>query len=308
MIRTTQSNKHLSNSYHPPPKNLHRPQNIIEGCFLSAVKLNKFTALYDMLHNPFYSTMVKTELEDMFFIMQKNNMAINQFIYKWRYARYHRVKNTSDLLLNSLSSYNPVQIISLVENNTIYDFCLIDLLKIIHNALLYHENLFSKPSLPKNPYTNLPFGIHNLYNIYFHIVASSQIMPLFFQLFFLSNFNVVDFFISNETYLRDESIKSYYNDRPTEEQYHDILSMLHDNAKYIPNIIIHSKYPKQRIINAFKNISVDYLMCQYSYSPTKKTLSHKNIKQFLIRFNKNSPTFGRVVYNNTTSNPYTSII
>lgn len=273
-----------------------KPVNIIEQCFLSAIQMNKFNALYDMLNNPFYSSKVKTRLDHQFYFIQKYNNAFKRFVYRWKHTRINTFNNNQDLLLNSLDNYKPTQRISLVENNTRYDFCLNDLLKIIHNALLYHDNLFSKPSCPKNPYTNLPFGIHNLYNIYFHMLHSIQIIPQCFYLFFLSNFNIPDFVVSNEPYLRDESIKSYYNDIPTEEHYQDILGMLNVYAKYVPNIIIHAKCSKQLIINAFKDISVEYLLVQYSYSPKKMAQSSKNIKQFLITFNTFNPKFGRITY------------
>lgn len=276
---------------------LPRPMNIIEQCFLSDIQLNKFPALYNMLHNPFYSTKVKTQLSNLFYDIQKYNYAFTQLIYKWKYQRIKVFKNNNDLLLNSLSKYNPIQRISIVENNTIYDFCLIDLLKIIRNALLYHEQLFSKPSYPKNPYTNMPLGIHNLYNIYFHMLRSNQIIPHSFYLFFLSNFNINAFVVTNEPYLRDESIKSYYNDISSEEHFDDIISMLNMYAKYIPNIIIHANFSKEHIVNTFKELSINHLIVQYSYSPLKIALSTKKIKQFLTKFNTSNPKYGRITYN-----------
>lgn len=284
------------------------PLNIVERWFLTAIKMDKFTALSDMLNNPFYSNATKEELANIFHIMQKYNNAFNCFIYRWRYKRMKRFDSDTDLRLNELSNYNPVQVISIVENKTIYDFCLPDLMKIIYNALLYQEHLFSAPTCPKNPYTNSSFGTHNLYNIYFHILESSQIMPSLFYLFFLSDFNIGQFYINNEAILRDESIKSYYKEQSAEEQYNDILTMLNTYAKYVPNIIIHASFPKQDILDKLGTLLPDYLTCQYSYCPTKKSLSRRNIKQFLIMLNKESPKFGRIAYNHrSTSNQFTTV-
>lgn len=281
---------------------------IIEQWFMIAIKMNRFTALFDMLNNPFYSNDIKDELTNIFRIMQKHNNAFKHFIYRWRYKHLKRYENTNDLRLNNLSSYNSLQVISIVENNTIYDFCLPDLMKIIYNALLYQEHLFSSPTFPKNPYTNLSFGIHNLYNIYFHILESSQIMPHLFYLFFLSNFNIGSFYLNNESLLRDESIKSYYKELSDEEKYNDILTMLNVYAKYVPNIIIHAYFPKQNMLDKFGTLLPDYLTDQYSYCPTKKSLSRRNIKQFLIVLNKESPKFGRIAYNHiSTSNQFTTV-
>ena len=276
---------------------LTRPMNIIEQCFLSAIQINKFSALYNMLHNPFYSAKVKSQLSNLFYFRQKYNNAFTQLIYKWKYQRINTFENNNDLLLNCLSNYNPIQRISIVENNTIYDFCLIDLLKIIHNALLYHENLFSKPSYPKNPFTNVPFGINNLYNIYFHMLHSTQIIPHCFYLFFLSDFNIKAFVVTNEPYLREESIKSYYNDISSEEHFQDIITALNVYAKYIPNIIIHANFSKEHVIYTFKELSVNYLIVQYSYSPLKIALATKKIKQFLSKLNTSNPKYGRITYN-----------
>jgi len=285
----------------------HIKLNIVEKCFLVAIKLNKFNALFDMLNNPFYSNKTKHELANIFRIMQRYNNAFKHFMHRWRYIRFIRYENNCDLRLNSLSSYNPVQIISIVEDITIYDFCLPDLIKIINNALLYQENLFASPTLPKNPYTNLPFSIHNLYNIYFFIFASSQIMPPLLYLFFLSNFNIGIFYINNEPLLRENSIKSHCNEISTDAKFNDILTMLNTFAKYVPNIIIHVHFPKQTLIDKLGCLLPDYLTYQYSYYPTKKTLSRKKIKQFLITLNNDFPKFGRIIYQSKLTSKHDTI-
>ena len=282
--------------------------NVVEICFLAAIKIHPLAALYDMLNNPFISNDIKTELSNIFFIMQQYKNSYKQCIYRWRRKRFHRYENDTDLLSNSLSSYNPEQIISIVENNTIYDFCLPDLIKIINNALLYREDLFSSPIFPKNPYTNLPFGLHNMYNIYFHILSTSQIMPNLLYLFFLSNFNIDTFFTNNEPFLRDKNILSYYKELTEDEKYNNILTMLNIYAKYVPNIIIHAHYPKHKIVDKLGVLLPDYLTCKYSYYATKKHQSRMHIKQSLTNLNNTSPKFGRIAYNNiSTSNQFTPV-
>ena len=282
--------------------------NVVEICFLAAIKKHPLTALYDMLNNPFISNDTKTELSNIFFIMQQYKNSYKQCIYRWRRKRFTRYENDTDLRSNSLSSYNPAQLISIVENNTIYDFCLPDLIKIINNALLYREDLFSSPIFPKNPYTNLPFGLHNMYNIYFHILSTSQIMPNLLYLFFLSNFNIDTFFTNNEPFLRDKNILSYYKELTEDEKYNNILTMLNIYAKYVDNIIIHAHYPKHKIVDKLGFLLPDYLTCKYSYYATKKHQSRMHIKQSLTNLNNTSPKFGRIAYNNiSTSNQFTPV-
>jgi hypothetical protein len=281
---------------------------MVEICFLAAIKIHPLTALYDMLNNPFNSIDTKMELSNIFCIMQQYKNSYKQCIYRWRRKRFTRYENDTDLRSNSLSSYNPAQLISIVENNTIYDFCLPDLIKIINNALLYREDLFSSPIFPKNPYTNLPFGLHNMYNIYFHILSTSQIMPNLLYLFFLSNFNIDTFFTNNEPFLRDKNILSYYKELTEDEKYNNILTMLNIYAKYVDNIIIHAHYPKHKIVDKLGFLLPDYLTCKYSYYATKKHQSRMHIKQSLTNLNNTSPKFGRIAYNNiSTSNQFTPV-
>ena len=73
----------------------------------------------------------------------------------------------TDLHLNPLEVLPENQKILILENNTLYDFKLKDLLSCWKIALLSSQGLFSKPFALKNPYTNIPFKINNLYNIYY---------------------------------------------------------------------------------------------------------------------------------------------
>ena len=59
--------------------------------------------------------------------------------------------------------------ISLLENNIVYNFDIIEIYKIINNSFNYQE--FGSPKfIPiKNPYTNIPFSLHNIINIFFYI-------------------------------------------------------------------------------------------------------------------------------------------
>ena len=68
----------------------------------------------------------------------------------------------------------------------------IDLLKIIKNSLCYSYAMFVEPKEPKNPYTNINFSIHNLYNIYFITKNIDITFPVLLNIYFKSNFDLFD--------------------------------------------------------------------------------------------------------------------
>ena len=82
--------------------------------------------------------------------------------------------SNTDLYFNPLNKYPKNQLVKLIINNTIYNFRISNLINMWLDSLTKQENLFCKPIELKNPYTNLPFNKHNLYNIFslfiFHLI------------------------------------------------------------------------------------------------------------------------------------------
>ena len=83
--------------------------------------------------------------------------------------------------------------ITIIENNKIYKFDYFEMFKLIKEKIYYHEYYFLLPMMPTNPYTNLPFEFHNLYNIYLQILSSMYIVPFGIRLFFTVNFDLNKF-------------------------------------------------------------------------------------------------------------------
>ena len=81
--------------------------------------------------------------------------------------RYKMYDVSTDLKLNPLVGYDKRYIITIAENKVLYKFSIYDLLYVIQTNLTYTYALFVDPKFPRNPYTNLPFSIHNLYNIFY---------------------------------------------------------------------------------------------------------------------------------------------
>ena len=112
-----------------------------------------------------------------------------------------------DLCMNPLEEFKDKHKLTLVENKTIYNFRLTDLLNIIKRALSNYDDICIVNPLPvKNPYTNLEFSKSNLYNIFFKTTESGLLLPVLFYKFFLSEFDIAQFTMENDTYLMNLAI------------------------------------------------------------------------------------------------------
>ena len=123
-----------------------------------------------LIDNPFVNNDELDENETIEFICkaQKFKMLMIKYVRKFKYKKYTVYDINQDLLLNDLSDFPENQKIHLVENKTIYKFRLTDLLNIITKSLTNYVDIYIvEPSEIKNPYTNLPFSMNNLYNIFF---------------------------------------------------------------------------------------------------------------------------------------------
>ena len=154
--------------------------------------------------------------------------------------------------------------------------------------------MFSEPTMPKNPYINLPFTIGNLLTIYMFISNSRKVMPELLHAFFLSGFSVPKFHIEYESLIREEVIKKYYDDASETKMYNDIIMMMRSYRRNCRDLHIHPEFSKTEIVKNFKCMLTHYLVAQYSYQPTKRLFSKRVIKQFLSKFTEDHPTFGRM--------------
>ena len=125
------------------------------------------------------------------------------------------------------------------ENTTyidkfIYKFTYEDLIKIIKNSLLNYDsnsdnagaiitNNFLTPLEIKNPYTNIPFKKHILYNFYMYCKNHKYKIPTHYNLYYESNFELKDLFLLHENYLTLNSIKNYINSLDIETKYNYLL-------------------------------------------------------------------------------------
>ncbi len=207
--------------------------------------------------------------------------------------------NKHDLSYNELDSIKYIHKISIIDNKKKYILTIFDLIRIINNALSYTINLFSQPVQIKNPFTNIPFTYCQLYNIYFYIKQSNINMPLLFERFFISNFNLNDYQNNNEILIREYIIKHYYLfDESQLLRY--IKSMIHEYNTNIacnthPIILLPTGFPAKELLRVFMPLLKFFINSILSHEPMiqikNKFILIKKLKQFV----SNNPFFGRSI-------------
>ena len=231
------------------------------------------------------------------YIYSKNTFNIlKRFVHKWKLKTTKNYEMEFDLYLNPLNNYPNNQLISLLENNTIYKFRLTDLMNIWKDALFNCKGLFPEPSKLKNPYTNLKISKYNLYNIYFAIKNSNFHIPMIIHSFFYCNFNT-DFFISkNYPVLKENCINNFVKEAHPYELYEQIENMFHHYRKDIsycllPNKIDLNHDKINEYINLLYRPTKFYLLFSYSCNTYNKQQNEENGRKLLKRFIKNYPDY-----------------
>lgn len=250
-------------------------------------------------NNPFITPEQKDNILLIIYKIKKHYNAFKLLEF-YLHKKLHIKSSTVeyDLSYTLLSEYTKDKKIDIIENDVIYIFYIPDIIKIIMNAIIYHEALFSNPILPKNPHTNLPFSFQNLYNIYFKLIDSQFTIPILIQYFYRSEFNITTFKTNCETILREKHLETYYKSFSLDEKYDIIITMLLAFKPCCYKLKIHSSFSKISVVNTFQSLLYYYSIVQYSYSPSKKLNAKNKIKQFLKHFQNNNPFFGRIKYNN----------
>lgn len=165
---------------------------------------------------------------DIFIRSQKIFTLVIRFCNNLKY-RCAKIFNNEDLLGNEV--YNKLTF-DIYINKFIYKFTYKDLIKIIKNNLLNYDsdttggmitNNFLTPLEIKNPYTNIPFKKHVLYNFYMFCKNHNLKIPTYYHMYYESNFELKDLFLLHENYLTLNSIKNYINNLDNETKYSYLL-------------------------------------------------------------------------------------
>ena len=277
--------------------------NLIEYDFIYSLThkpyKNKFNILHNkVINNVYIQNQQKEILLDKFY---KSQRAYNGFC---KLARLYKIKKAkifsadSDLCMNPLNELPSRIIIELYDDctRTIYKFRISDLLNIINTSLTNSEDFFADPLIPMNPYVNLNFTHSQLYTIYFRVKETNYTMPHLFHMFFIHNFDIIEFCNFNECYIREITIKNFISSGSENDKNYYIKQMLVQYKNILNGVSIHPRFPVSTLIETFSKYLYYYLIELFSLNPTSRHLSKKRLKTMLQRFARLNPNFGRRVY------------
>ena len=254
----------------------------------------KFQGIKYIIDNVFFSENTKNKNVYMIGKANRINSAFTKLAIQYKIKRT-KPKIETDLILMPLSIYDK-STISIVENNSVYLFKNLDILKLINESLTQTDNFFINSKFPCNPYTNLPFTYSTLYNFYFLLKNSYLPFSNLFHEFFLCNFNIPKFTLFNEFIIREYSFKQFIKNEFIDKQITEIKFMLKENS-WSKKWVIHKDFPHKDLLTIFKPILIYYLRCQYGNNDCSLYYESKEkLRYYLEQMYKHNPCFGRKIF------------
>lgn len=214
----------------------------------------------------------KQDVEDLYLISKQLKRTLRKFIHIKKISKYDNPVDT-DLYFNKLTAFPYYQTVNLVCDNTIFQFRISDLINMWMKSLKHTDNLFVKPLPFKNPYTNVAFKKHNLYNIFIAIQFSKYQLPHLIYLFIKDYCNINIFSINAYPILKDNAINTHVETGHTVELMENINNMMHEFKRNINYIFFPenlSYIRKKRIVKRMRPILKNYLYGSYGCNPLKK--------------------------------------
>jgi hypothetical protein len=159
--------------------------------------------------------------------------------------------------------------------------------KLIKEKIYYHENFFLKPMMPTNPYTNTPFELHNLYNIYLQLLQSYYILPIHIKLFMNVNFNLTRMIEKYEFNILNDVIAYDYKEMSLSDKYAIMREMLIYFKKRI-----YLNVPIEKLYSVFNKHVLEYYKAAYLPSWCSGMILLQ-LKKQMIAYHKKHPNSGK---------------
>ena len=241
--------------------------------------------------NKFMSNTDKADFFDVFSLSQKHYLALSRFVNIVKYKTFKNC-NDVDLYLNEFGS----RYCTIIQGNKKYLFTLFDLKEIINNSLSNLDHGFVDAIPIKNPYNNIPFSQANLYNMYFYFKFNYFNVPILFELYFLSNFDLATFERYNEYQIKKQHTQNQYNTLNPNETREQIINMIEFYNKYnkkknieIPN----DDFPNELLFSCMKNYLKLYVHFKKTTFQNDKNMYKDELLHKLSSFQRFNPKFGR---------------
>lgn len=248
---------------------------------------------YYILNHVIYNESQKQILENCYFKSKKIINALKKFFYIIKIKKAINSNIEHDLYFNELSTYPEKQKLQLYisKENTLYNFRISNLISLWLDSLKKNDGLFVKPVELRNPYTNVEFKPHNLYNIYFAIKNSTFNMNPLILAFFKCNFQLSLFIYKHFPILKEFAISSFIKHGSISELYEEIHNMLTEfetDIDYLtlPDTISYRR--KTHFVNELIICLRYYLIHAFSCNPLLKRDARKSCKEKLLEYVKNN--------------------
>ena len=252
----------------------------------------KYELINNFLQNSFYSDKTKENLIELNGKCFKYMVAFQKFYSILAFKQPPKI--SIDLNLNPID-LSMKNVILIREQKSNYLFRLSDILNISINNLTEHDHFFLQIKTLTNPYTNLPFSIHNMYNIYFAIKESKYPFCLLFHNFFKCNFCIKCFKMDNEFLIKDEVIKRFVMYGHISDLNKEIKYMISAN-KFTKKWNLSDEFPPDQLVRIFRPLLKLRLFCLLGPSECEKYQVSKNKLDFyLYQMYKSNTTFGRKI-------------
>jgi hypothetical protein len=215
------------------------------------------------------------------------------------YIRKRRKSHsTTDLSLKPLEELRPFELIDIMHDYKKYTFRIFDLSNIVFNSLTNSdEHFFSVPLRIKNPYTNIPFSVKNLYVIYFCMLTRGFIVHPLFSLFMKENFNLAIFSLKYEglvkEYIIDNKIKQFTSTvtcRELRSMFDELTIYSLATLEYKP-ILPNSDEIPNTILVGFKPLLYHYHHSLFSMNSSYRHTEYNKLIKKIIAFMNENPFF-----------------
>ena len=269
-------------------------------------KFSKFKIFNKQIINNKFIT--KNQREELVNIFQQSQKIYFSFLKLYNLYKIKFLSSANidcDFNCNLFSELSNDIIINIYHENLKYKFRISDLINIINSSLCYMNNFIFSIKDINNPYTNIPFTNSILYTIYFKIKKSSFIIPIFFHLYFLSNFDKQTFYRNNESLIKTNTLNHYVKNLTLNEKVKIIKEILNEFKNGIYVLYDEETVNKDvnKLINMFECCIKDYIFMIHSNNILLIYEAKENLKNKMLFISKKNKfqIFKVIIQNNFTN-------
>lgn len=255
-----------------------------------------FVYISQVRENRFMTETQKETTLEILYATQRAYYGFQRFVF---YLKKRQSGVTYDMAMEEIPMKNRV---TFYDKGVRYTFSRTDIIRIIYNALTYHDsaniNFFPRCIVPKNPYTNMELTSGILCEIYLQIKE----MPMILECYRRVGFNLVNLEKYYSQVVRRAQIDRYLNDMDADtfgvfaECY---IEYINENVFYGSlsdfQFKPHPEFPRDALHADLKKPIEYYVRYIYTYCYTEKDEFLEKLKKFTTRFFTNHPRYGRKI-------------